>query len=407
MKSFFTRCLQHLRTSYLCVTSFLLLLILPWGSGAQKDDVKLYYHYAHQLLQGRVLYSEVPVEYPPLAVPLFVVPGALTTTLWQFAVAFVLFMSVFEWLQRRAMTKLTQHPRSHLLWMTAGSSLLYYTYLKRFDVAAAALCTVALCQLVKRPDSRAAWAVLAAAIGCKLYPVVLVPLCLRYSAAQGTSKKRLLQQLGVAAGLGLLTLGIVYAVAGHSCLNWLLYHRDRGLHVASTYTAGAIAALGLGCHIKIGMHFGCFQIEAPWADRCAAWAPIITLAALALSYSRVLPTLRRAEDLWRGAFALVVALLLTSKVFSPQYMIWLLPLGAMAASTGAKVDRVLGAALMVCCALTAEMFPGETPMANGHLLKQVCLVVRSCILLGLWGRICWGSLRMPRLSIARYRRCSR
>ena len=196
-------------------------------------------------------------------------------------------------------------------------------------------------------------------------------------------------------GLGLLTLGIVYAVAGHSCLNWLLYHRDRGLHVASTYSAGAIAALGLGCHIKVGIHFGCFQIEAPWADRCAAWAPLVTLAALALSYSRVLPTLRRAEDLWRGAFALVVALLLTSKVFSPQYMIWLLPLGAMAASTGAKVDRGLGAALMVCFALTAEMFPGETPMANGHLLKQVCLVLRSCILLGLWGRICWGSLRVP------------
>jgi hypothetical protein len=394
MKSMISCCLGRVRASTLSVASFLLLLILPWGSGAQKDDVKLYHHYAHQLLQGRALYSEVPVEYPPWAVPLFVVPGALTTTLWQFAVAFVLLMGAFEWLQRRAMGSVAQHPRSQLLWMTLGSSLLYYTYLKRFDVAAAALCTVALCRLVRRPGSRAAWAFLAAAIGCKLYPVVLLPLCLRYSAAQGVGRRRLLQQLGVAVGLGLLTLGLIYLVAGNSCLNWLLYHRDRGLHVASTYAAAAFATCGLGCHLKTGIHFGCFQIEAPWADRCAAWAPLVTLAALTLSYGRVLPALRRAEDLWRGAFALVVALLLASKVFSPQYMIWLLPLGAMAASAGAKVDRVLGTALVVCCALTAEMFPGETAMAGGNLLKQVCLVSRSLILLGLWGRVCWRPLQV-------------
>lgn len=368
--------------------------LLPWGGTA--SDVQLYAHYAARMVAGEVPYVDIFIEYPPIAVVLFylprlVVPGSAYVAAFLGAMGAV--ELAWKWLLWRRLTCDAQRGAFVLLCTLAGAAL-YYTYLKRYDMVAAAATAGVLDLAARRPASRIPWVLGALAASLKVYPVVLVPVLLLYGRQHGVGVWRQAAQLGTVACTAAAVQGAAWGLWGPASLSWWTYHHDRGLHLASTYSAVALAWRGWGTPLPIEVAFGSWQVATGWAHACAQAAPWVTAAALGVTWAAYSRRCRTPADLWRGAAASVIALLLCSKVFSPQYMIWLVPLVAMASvlspprgGAGPPGDRWLAAGLLAACILTAMTYPNEYRIAEGQMSKQVSLFLRDGVLVGLWLRL--------------------
>jgi hypothetical protein len=358
-------------------------LALSWAGG--NSDVRLYHAWATRLLEGGLPYRDVPIEYPPLAVLLFWLPGLVARAFPAYLAAFMLLMAAFDGLQRAVLWGSLS--RRRLLFAALFALLaapLYYTYYKRFDVAAAACTSLALGALVRRPASLGAWAWLALGASIKLYPMVLAPLALCYSHHRGVPWRRLSGQVACALALGIALLGACYAIAGDASLAWLAYHRDRGLHLASTYASGGIAWQGLGVPVPTELRFGANQVMTPWAAWWARWAGGFTAAAVAVTLGAYARHVTAPAALWRGAAALVLALMVFSKVLSPQYFVWLVPVACMACVTTRSFDYLLAGLMVLAGVLTAQTFPGEGRIYEGDVAKQLALLARNGLLVWMW-----------------------
>ena len=373
------------------------LALLP-GWGDNQGDVILYAYYAEQAWHGRHFFTAMPIEYPPINALFFMVPQMVVVGIPGAAYypVFAGLTALVDIWQKMTLWRLARGSRQALtltLLMGVCTAILFYTYLKRFDVLAAALTTWMLVRLSQRADDRWAWGAWALGVSCKLYPLVLAPLCLLYSARRGVPPRRLMQQVGVGLGVwvGVHALATWYGGAG--AWAWVTYMQTRGLHLASVYTAVALAWQGLGTPVPMQFAFGCVQVATPWSAWCVAASPVLTVACLAITWWRMHPWQHSSAGLWRGAAACVAALLLTSKVLSPQYILWLVPLLGMAA-TVARCDKLLIVLTLGLCATTAGLFPNELQIGEGSVLRQSILLLRSGLLLGTWAWLC-GS-RPPR-----------
>src|SRR5262249_21364354 len=160
-----------------------------WPSDyASANDMSLYSLYGQHLADGQVPYRDFRLEYPPAALPLFVVPLAGHKTLSQhtynrnFAALATGLMALTIALTALSLWRL-QRPRSNVLAtlaLLACSALalgsLVYT---RYDVWPAALVAAALALLLNGRIALAALA-LGVAIAAKLYPLVMLPLVVIY-----------------------------------------------------------------------------------------------------------------------------------------------------------------------------------------------------------------------------------
>jgi hypothetical protein len=364
----------------------LFVLPLAVSFGGQLHDIALYGRWAAAVGHGARPYVDVDMEYPPLALLTLLAPAALPFGQTHFAMAFVACMAAWDAVQRWVLSQSLQTGHARLWGLTTlAAILLNYTYLKRFDVAAALCTSIALVCLGRRPQSLGAWAALGLGAGIKLYPVVLTPVLLAYSRRAGVPWRRCGLQLGAALTAGLLPLALAYLWLGPQSLAWLGYHRARGLQLASSYVAAAIVALGgPGVPLPMAPGFGCLEVQAGWATTVARFSPGVSAAALAATYAALLRRTAVSVDLWRGAAAAIAALLLTAKVFSPQYAVWLVPLLAMHSARARQRGWVSAAALVMVAACTAQLFPGERRIALGYAWPQACLVARTATLLLLW-----------------------
>jgi hypothetical protein len=73
-----------------------------------------------------------------------------------------------------------------------------------------------------------------------------------------------------------------------------------------------------------------------------------------------------------------------SKVLSPKYIIWLVPLVTMAAVTPRRFDYLLAGLLVAVGVLTSLTFPAEVRIYQGDVAKQLALVGRNGLLCWLW-----------------------
>jgi hypothetical protein len=61
-----------------------------------RDDTDIYFHYATQIREGRIPYRDFRVEYPPLALPLFLAPALASSDVTRFKIAFAVEMLIFN-----------------------------------------------------------------------------------------------------------------------------------------------------------------------------------------------------------------------------------------------------------------------------------------------------------------------
>ena len=198
--------------------------------------------------------------------------------------------------------------RGALLFALAPT-LLIYAFVN-WDLLAVALATAATTAFLKQRDG-AAGVLIGLGAATKLYPaLLLIPFALSRLREDRRHRAALLAATAVGAWA---LVNVPFALIGFE--RWSEFFRFNAIRPADWDSLWYIAARHLG-----------FVWDAAVVNGLALASVILAALALWFSAGRRLPATR----VWTLGFPILVAFLLTSKVYSPQYGLWLLPWFALA-----------------------------------------------------------------------------
>ncbi|CAN5163461.1 glycosyltransferase family 87 protein [soil metagenome] len=329
-----------------------------WVAG----DVSYYF----QSLQGvsALGLAETLREYPLPAVGVLAVPwvmaiwsGDVTRYLEMFLTVAVLTDLVFTLVLWRAARRHSLRPVT--TWVLAVPLLGSTTYV-RFDLLPGVLCGLAVLLLARRPGAASVLASVAA--GIKLWPVLLLPALLGVRAA----RRRVL--VGAALTGSLLVVVSLLLAGWERLFSPLGYQVARGLQVESVLATPAMVAWALVPDTWVVAYASSksFEVDGPAVPALIAastLATVLYLAALVASWARLVWLARLRVDVdpatsvWLVLGA-VMGFIVIGKVFSPQYLLWVIPVAATAmVVVDSRPLRSWTALLLVVAGLTHVVFP--------------------------------------------------
>ena len=244
-----------------------------------------------------------------------------------------------------------------------------------FDLAAVALLLGALLLLASgRP--RSGMAVLGLAAMTKGFPLVVAPVALAWLATR-VDRRMLLQS--AAALLAALALPAAAAVAMSPSGAWdaVEYHLERPVQVESLPASGLLLldGLGAGDADSVNSHRS-DGLEHPAGGALALIGLAVMLSVIVFAAARAPGGPRQ---LVLASLTAVAAFAALGKVISPQYMLWLVPLGALAFSWRL---HALAAATAAGAVLTQLEFPVRYfDLVDREPLPVAVIAVRNLVLL--------------------------
>ncbi|HZG48264.1 MAG TPA: glycosyltransferase 87 family protein [Thermoleophilaceae bacterium] len=335
----------------------LTLLVAPW-SDERVNDLFVYRGFAEPVLGGALPYRDAFFEYPPLAAPAIALPGLIGTGAEEFRLAFAgwtLLLAVAMALLCGGLAARSGGERRRALLAAALTPLVCGALVRtHFDLAPVALTLAALALLcASRP--RVGFALLGAAVMTKGFALVIVPVALAWHVGRGM-RREAWQGAAVCAAVIVALAGLSAAASPQGALDAVRYHLERPVQIESApaMVLFALDGAGLGeasattSHRSDGLTH-----EAGWAVGGAALALMLGALALATLAARRSPEPR---TLVLASLAAVTAFAALGKVLSPQFLIWVLPLGALAF---AWRMHALAAAVLVAALLTQLEFPAH------------------------------------------------
>jgi hypothetical protein len=295
----------------------------------------LYYQYGSAIVAGQVPYRDVFVEYPPLALVFFTLPRIIGASFRWYYVWYQVEVVVAD-LAIVAMLYVARERESAPWRVLAPYTALVLAVgpinLQQYDIFPAALTLGAVVCHARRRDI-AMWVFLALGTMAKVYPVLLAPVFLLLDDRPVAERSR--RAVIAFATTCVIVLLPLLVIAPSSLLRVVNFHAGRGIHLDSVYSTIAFAARALGLSVVgIVNNFRSWNITGRAADVLVrASTPLLVMALLAAyafirSAARRLPAeeVRNVRIAATGASLVLLAGLVTSKVLSPQYLIWVLPL---------------------------------------------------------------------------------
>jgi hypothetical protein len=376
--------------------------------------VNEYHFYALAFWTGHPLFHALPVEYPILSILPFTL--TLLPPLPAFQTVFAFWMGALTLIGYLGFLRFSNHRQTMAyagyLFLGAGAVLL-----ATFDLFPA-LVTLAALWSAQRGRFGWSYALLAAGILLKLYPIFLVPIIMieQWRSATGAGDaapqgartasglakempsgrhwnlRASLRGLGaqltrpatmrVAQGVGLCVAVVLLGYLGPILLNPagtlspFRYASDRPLEFESTpATLMQIGTLfGIPAHSSYG--FGALNYVGPLDVVLKPLSVFALLGGCLWVYWR---QARGKLNVGRAFLACVCVVIATNKVFSPQYLIWILPI--VAAVEGIDLWWVAVAVLTTC--ESPLMYPLRHLISSSayHGLSDLVLAVRNGLLL--------------------------
>jgi len=334
-----------------------------WAHG-ELVDWPTYQRYGAAIVdQHFVPYRDFSVEYPPGALPVFIVPAYFgdyaSAFEWLIAVCGVVLVGVLAFVRREAALYAALAP------LLVGSLIL-----SRYDLWPALLVVAALAALLAGRDGLG-WALLGAAVAAKLWPLVIVPPALLWSARRGRARSAL---------TGLAVAAIVFVpfalIAPHGLWHSVIAQASRPLQVESI---GAAFLTTFG-HPNVVTTHGSQNIAGHGAFG-AALSVVGTLAVVATWWAFARGPATR-ERLVRYSVGAVCAFVAFDKVLSPQYLLWLIPLVPLVRGLRGVAATAL---LTVACVLTQVWFPQRYFAYADEFHLAWVVLARDLVLVALFG----------------------
>ncbi len=347
------------------------------------NDLAIYRETGEAVLAGQLPYRDFFIEYPPGAIPAFVPPALLTDGRFEYINYFAHEMAIILCASLVLVALTARRLFGASAWLlpsvafAAAAALLYPVALSRYDsLVTLSLAAAAFCAALGGRWVYVAYASLGLGAAAKLVPALAA---LPLAAARGKT----VSGFALAGGVGVLFFAPALYFGGSRFIESFAYHAERGLQLESTW-ASTLIHLGMVEDVSVG--FGAYEVEGAGVDLISSLSLPAT-AILLLFTSFVMYREHRlgglqAESFPRHAAAFVLAFMIGSKVLSPQYMLWLLPLLPL---VGGKIGKGVSGLLVASCLLTTLLYPIYYPtlLALGSPGEEL-LAARNLLLVAMF-----------------------
>jgi hypothetical protein len=306
----------------------------------------------------RVPYAEVPLEYPPTALPFVVAPRLVASSYEGYARVFGALMAACLTaacaIAIRVSKRLGDGWSGSRRWWIAIAIVLAHgaMAIQRLDAVVALLLALALdAALRRKPALLGLWIGLAAAN--KITPGLLLALFVAADWPFYKRRKNAATLLGASAAA--CAIGFAPLVLSGGLADFLAYHGKRGLHVESTFgiVYGVARAIAGRANAAI-LDYGSFNFHGDASDGLARASSLVLVALVAIATWLIArsPSFddepSRTRRVACAAIAGCAAIWLGGKVFSPQYLTWAIPLAlAVHAADARRVILPLFAATLL------------------------------------------------------------
>ncbi|MFB7374734.1 glycosyltransferase 87 family protein [Streptomyces sp. NPDC056222] len=347
------------------------------GPDVTSDIEHIYQGWYEVLKTGTYPLDDVTWQYPPLAALAILAPALLPFLEYSaafFVLAFLCDALVFGLLMYAGKRR-GRSPHGAWIWI-AGVPLLGPTAYARYDLMVTAVAVAALLAGLSRPGVLGALAGFGAML--KVWPALLLA---------GTPRGRATFRswstaAGAAAGLLLLCV-----LAAPGALAFLTFQRDRGLELESLGAMLFHVARHIGWEGEARMNYGSIEFLGPYVSTVSSMAMALTIAAFAwLLVWRIRARAFTTSTPADVAFVAVLLFTTTSRVISPQYMIWLIGLAAVCLAYRASRMRQPAHLVVWATAVTQFEFPvwfshvtDSDPLGIGLLLIRNGLLVAASV----------------------------
>ncbi|MBV7694840.1 DUF2029 domain-containing protein [Streptomyces sp. TRM70350] len=309
------------------------------------SDVSVIYQGWYEVLRtGTFPLDDVTWQYPPAAALPVLSPALLSFLDYAqafFVLAFLADLAVLALLLNAGLRP-GRAVRGAWVWVV-GVPLIGPTVYARYDVMVTAVAVAALLAGTRRPRLMGALAGLGAML--KVWPVLLLI---------GAVRRRAWAAAAVTAGV-LVTL---FTLAMPGAFAFLTFQRDRGTEVESLGALVFHVARHFGWDGQVLLNYGSVEFLGPYVDVVSTAALALTglsfgwLLLWRLTATRFLP-----HTLADAAFVAVLMFTTTSRVISPQYMVWLVGVAAVCLCFHRTGMRVPAALVLLASLVTMLEFP--------------------------------------------------
>lgn len=313
---------------------------LSWVGYGPDEDPLLYQRYVEEWFGGAIPYRDVPIEYPPGA--LLVFASAKLTGISDYRVAFGQIIRIYVSVLGAGIFlmagRLFEGRRN--TWLSANVVITFCLVLyisgilihRRFDIVPAGLVLWA----VVAHSPWFAGALLGLATIIKIWPAALVPAWMVWHASRhrdGEGKRSALKVALAAVGAVAAVFVPFWLMAGSAIFYFIHYHAERGLEFESSW-ALAIMSLnkirGLPSLVAYHHHSD-HLIDSSWN---VLWQRLSLLITSVVVIWPALKLWRAGSDLNRrllvfASAATIAGFMLTNRVFSPQFVFWIIPVASL------------------------------------------------------------------------------
>ena len=368
------------------------LLAASWGAlhvGPFDDqeivDTPVYQDYGEAMLEGEVPYRDFEVEYPPAALPVFLLPSLGGEEDYRTVFEGLMLACALAALAAVAYALAVTGVSPRRLYAAVGIVALAPlalgpVILTRYDLWPAALVAGALAALAV-DRSRLGLGLVALGAAAKLYPLVLLPLAVVY-VGRRRGRREALVSLAVFAAVAVAIVLPVAVLSPGGLAESVTRQGGRPLQVESLSAALLLVGHQLELYEPtVVSTFGSQNLAGSLPDALAAMQTGLMVFAVAAVWLLFAVGGATRARLFAGSAVAVAAFIAFGKVLSPQFLIWLVPLVPLVAAS-------LPAALLVGgLVLTQLWFPsrywdfvGLGPEAWLVLARDLVLIALAVLL---------------------------
>ncbi|WP_327676400.1 glycosyltransferase family 87 protein [Kitasatospora sp. NBC_00458] len=347
-----TGALLALGGTWVATRTLLMLLVtgvLRMPGGDITADVWIIYHAWYGVLQtGTFPLDDVTWQYPPGAALVIMLPGLLP---WSYLVSFWVICGIADAAAMAVLVRTGLRKGRALtgawVWV-AGVPLLGPMIYNRYDVIVTAIAVAGLLALIRRPAVGGLLLGLGGIV--KIWPLL---------GLIGTPSGRRTRRSWTAAAAAAASIGFLLAAGMNGAFEFLTFQKDRGIEVESV---GALpihfARIAGAWDGKVLMNYGSVEMLGPWV-------PVISkvmLAGSVLGFAwlllwRFTARRRNAATMYDAALAALLIFTVTSRVISPQYLVWLVGVAAVCLTVRGTSQRPVALLILAATPLTLVEFP--------------------------------------------------
>ncbi|MBC2904537.1 glycosyltransferase 87 family protein [Streptomyces cupreus] len=333
------------------------------------SDVSVIYQGWYEVLRtGTFPQDDVTWQYPPAAALAILSPALLFYLDYAsafFVLAFTADLAVLALLLCAGLRP-GRSPRGTWVW-TVGVPLLGPTVYARYDVMVTAVAVAALLAGARHPRVMGALTAFAALL--KVWPVLLLVAARKRSAWVSAA---------VTAGL----LAALFAVMMPGAFAFLTFQRDRGTEVESLGALVFHVARHFGWDGQVLLNYGSVEFLGPYVDVVSTGALVLTALAFGwLLLWRFRATRFLPHTLADAALVAVLMFTTSSRVISPQYMVWLVGLAAVCLCfRGSRMGWPVALVLAACLVTVLEFPVWFAHVVSSDTLGIALMFVRNGLL---------------------------